>query len=210
MDLQAFRAGDLRSVTPEVAGSSPVAPAPHGTAIRRICPHRSRVDPARIRLASPFCLTVRADRAPLTIGMSGKRRPGPAGCSRTYRRPSAARCRERASGHASVSGSGASSGALRTQLCCHVAVLASGSRRVRSHVALTQDAAPSVKARKREGRAGHAREVTRRTRGSGPVSWVARYRQGEHGAAWDEIVAEGLALRAQRSGGERPRRSRRS
>src|SRR4051812_207165 len=29
------------------------------------------------------------------------------------------------------------------------------------------------------------------------MSWVARYRQGEHDAVWDEIVADGLALRAQ-------------
>src|SRR3954451_384770 len=29
----------------------------------------------------------------------------------------------------------------------------------------------------------------------GAMSWVARYRRGEHEAVWDEIVAEGLALR---------------
>jgi hypothetical protein len=34
-ELQGVRLGERRTVTPEVAGSSPVAPAPHQTATRR-------------------------------------------------------------------------------------------------------------------------------------------------------------------------------
>ena len=57
IDLQGFFADDLQTVTPEVAGSSPVAPAPQGTATRRICPHGSRGAGVRrpaATLASPF------------------------------------------------------------------------------------------------------------------------------------------------------------